>query len=186
MSMPKLQKWLTFFSIALVVAGGSYLLSEHLSVRAARQTSIPQFTHQTSSRPRSNQLAMEDVSYMQINDVNLSLAVKDGEYSEGTRQWTLNETHAFFMKGSATPLLYGHAKPAVFGPLEDIHVGSVLKLQTSQGVLTFKYVSDEFVSPDNTGILMRHIPDTLLLMTCDGWFSEQRRILHFKYVPEGK
>lgn len=178
--------WLPFSSLALVVAGSAYLLIANISVSAAHHA-LPAPSRSSiaaSSNATPSQLVIRDVSRITIDDAAISLPVIPGSYDSEKGTWTLDDTHAFFMQGSATPLIYGHATASIFEPLGDLQVGAMLRLETSSGTLSFRYNGGELIAPDDTTVLARSMPGTLLLMTCDGVFSEHRLLLHFEYIPE--
>lgn len=179
----------TIVSLGLVLAGSVYLLIAQMSVSAAHRT-LPSPSSSviatSNPNPATPELVVADVTRVTIDDAAISLPVIPGSYDATRGTWTLDDTHAFFMQGSATPLIYGHATANIFEPLGDLHVGAMLRLETKTGVLSFRYTSGELIAPDDTSVLTRSMPGTLLLMTCDGVFSEHRLLLHFEFVPENR
>ncbi len=120
--------------------------------------------------------------------VEVSLKVLPGSYNIATKEWTLDTTHAFFATQSkpagtaaGTTFIYGHNRASAFGPLSGLRVGDTVSLTIEDGtVLTYEYARDSHVSPESVSIIYEKSPyPQLVLMTCEGLFSEVRRVMYF-------
>lgn len=120
--------------------------------------------------------------------VDLSLEVLPGSYNVATKEWTLDITHAFFAAQSepagteaGTTFIYGHNRASAFGPLSGLTVGDTVSLTIEDGsVLTYEYARDSRVSPESVSVIYeKSAYPQLVLMTCEGLFSDVRRVMYF-------
>jgi LPXTG-site transpeptidase (sortase) family protein len=126
--------------------------------------------------------------------VNVDMPVVDGFYDPTTSGWTLNPDKAQFAAITTQPndqsgqtFIYGHATQRVFGKLLNMHVGDQVSVLTSNGYkFTYTLKQTEVVTPSNTGILGYTGSPRLLLQTCVGAFSQDRKffILDFTKVDK--
>lgn len=126
--------------------------------------------------------------------VGVDMPIVDGFYDAASGDWTLNDDKAQFASMTAEPnnktgqtFIYGHATQRVFGKLLNMHAGDQAYVFTSNGykfVYTLK--NTEVVTPQNTGILSYTGAPRLLLQTCVGTFSENRKffILEFTQIEK--
>lgn len=123
-----------------------------------------------------------------IDSVSLNLAVKPGMYDAETKEWTLDNDNAFYATSSrkvnnqnGTTVIYGHDRASVFEPLRTIKAGDTVKLYTNDNrEFIYTYRSDKRVTPDAVNVLYeRSNSPQLVLMTCDGVWSDVRRLLYF-------
>jgi LPXTG-site transpeptidase (sortase) family protein len=124
--------------------------------------------------------------------VGVDMPVVDGTYNSQTGQWTLNDDKAQFASMTTEPnnktgqtFIYGHATYRVFGKLLNMHIGEQVYVYTANGYkFTYTLQQTEVVDPNNTGILAYTGSPRLLLQTCVGVFSENRKffILSFTSV----
>lgn len=121
--------------------------------------------------------------------LGIELPVIDGQYDKTTDNWTLSEDKVQFAAMTAIPnnqtgntFLYGHNTEAVFAPLAQLQAGDEAIVRTTNG-LEFRYVFNgvQLVNPDATSILDATQAPTLTLMTCEGIFSEARRVAVFDF-----
>jgi LPXTG-site transpeptidase (sortase) family protein len=124
-----------------------------------------------------------------VTRLGVSLPVIDGTYDQTGDSWTLSDDKAQFATETAAPndgfgatFIYGHNIPTVFEPLKDLVVGDILTVETDNGyTFTYRYLSDEIVSPEDTSVLDEHsVAPRVTLMTCDGIWSENRRVMYFE------
>ncbi len=125
---------------------------------------------------------------LEVKRLNLSLPIKDGEYDAQTREWTLDDTSAFFATMTDRPnddrgstFIYGHNRLSAFEPLAGIRKGDIVTIYTKNG-LAFDYVysRDASIKPDMTKVLYEDPKrPQLILMTCEGILSETRRTMYF-------
>ena len=126
--------------------------------------------------------------------VGVDMPVVDGFYDSTTGDWTLYSDKAQFAAMTTQPndtsgqtFIYGHATQRVFGKLLNMHAGEQVEVYTSNGYkFTYTLKQTEVVTPQNTGILGYTGSPRLLLQTCVGTFSENRKffILDFTKVEK--
>lgn len=126
--------------------------------------------------------------------VGVDMNVVDGFYNRDKNEWTLNDDKAMFGTMTTEPnnksgqtFIYGHATQKVFGKLLNMHVGDQVEVYTSNGYkFTYTLKETAVVTPQNTGILAYTGSPRLLLQTCVGTFSENRKffILDFTKVDK--
>lgn len=126
--------------------------------------------------------------------VGVDMNVVDGFYNRDKNEWTLNDDKAMFGTMTTEPnnksgqtFIYGHATQKVFGKLLNMHAGDQVEVYTSNGYkFTYTLKETEVVTPQNTGILAYTGSPRLLLQTCVGTFSENRKffILDFTKVDK--
>jgi LPXTG-site transpeptidase (sortase) family protein len=126
--------------------------------------------------------------------VGVDMPVVDGFYDKSSGDWTLYDDKAQFAAMTTEPndksgqtFIYGHATQRVFGKLLNMKVGQTVDVFTSNGYkFTYTLKETETVTPQNTGILSYEGSPRLLLQTCVGTFSENRKffILDFTHVEK--
>ncbi len=123
--------------------------------------------------------------HIEIPDVGISLSVDRGSYDFSSEEWTLYDQVAFWADLTALPsdqfgntLIYAHNKPDAFYPLKDIEPGDEILLTADTGeVLVYQYEYDLVVDPRNNDLFELNDDSYLTLLTCNGWFSEARRLM---------
>ena len=119
---------------------------------------------------------------LSVPRLDIEKEILPAHYSKDAASWSVDDTHVFYMNHSATPIIYGHATDKVFAPLKGVAKDEVLVVEDGIRQSAFKYVDDLRVTPDDVSILGKKYKNTLLLMTCEGIYSETRRVLRFEYV----
>ena len=126
-----------------------------------------------------------------ITRLGIDLPVVDGVYDAQNDSWTLRDDAVQFATITTLPndvqgntFLYGHNTVQVLEPVKNIVPGDVLTITTTNGkVFSYAYVSDLSVTPDRTDVLAATSPTPrVTLMTCQGFFSETRRLLYFDFT----
>jgi LPXTG-site transpeptidase (sortase) family protein len=121
--------------------------------------------------------------------LGIELPIISGTYDAAADNWTLSEDKAQFAAMTALPnnetgntFIYGHNTQAVFAPLAGLQAGDEATVRTTNG-LSFKYTfnGDRLVDPKATSILAPTEAPSLTLMTCEGIFSEARRVAVFDF-----
>lgn len=120
--------------------------------------------------------------------LGLTLPILNGYYDPQTNDWTLSDTDAFFATMTDLPndkrgstFIYGHNRPTAFESLKNIAAGDTVDVYTSNGLkFTYEYAQDAIIQPTTTNVL-NDDPDhpQLVLMTCEGVWSEVRRLMYF-------
>jgi len=123
-----------------------------------------------------------------VERLGLDIDVEPGYYDVETKEWTLDETHAFFAMQSQQPgtkagtaFIYGHNRASAFGPLAQLSVGDTVTLDLEDGhKVTYAYARDAKVTPETTQVVTEKSDyPQLILLTCDGLFSQARRVMYF-------
>lgn len=126
-----------------------------------------------------------------ITRLGIDLPVVDGTYDAARDTWTLLDDSVQFATMTPHPnnqggntFLYGHNTVAVLEPVKDITLGDVLTITATNGkVFTYSYTGDASVTPDKTDVLSApSAKPQVTLMTCQGLFSETRRLLYFTFT----
>lgn len=128
---------------------------------------------------------------LEIPRFNLKLSIKNGGYDKIRQDWILDWQSAYYAPETALPgnqpghtLIYGHDIPEVFKPTKQLTHGDQLIITTSNNIkLEYYFIGYENVKPNNISVLqkMSSRPE-LTLMTCDGAFSQNRRLMNFNYL----
>lgn len=126
--------------------------------------------------------------------VNVDMPVVDGFYDPTTGDWTLNPDKAQFAAMTTEPndqagqtFIYGHATQRVFGKLLNMKAGDQVYVLTSNGYkFTYTLKQTEVVTPSNTGILNYTGAPRLLLQTCVGAFSQDRKFFILDFTKAEK
>lgn len=121
--------------------------------------------------------------------LGIELQVIDGQYDKSSDSWTLSEDKAQFATVTTPPnnetgntFIYGHNTDAVFAPLTKLQPGDEAIIRTTNGlVFIYTFNSAKLVKPDATSTLASTPAPTLTLMTCEGIFSEARRVAVFDF-----
>lgn len=128
---------------------------------------------------------------LEIPRLGIMLAIQPGGIDPHTNDWILSYDAAHFAPmtapASETPgntLIYGHNTPEVLMPTADLVPGDTLTITTDNGhVFTYNYRADESVIPSDTHILTsKSNTPQLSLLTCEGIWSDKRRIMYFDLV----
>jgi LPXTG-site transpeptidase (sortase) family protein len=131
--------------------------------------------------------------YISIESVGISLDIKVGEYDYDNQTWTLTNGSAYWanlsdsilMENSNT-VIYAHNQVNEFYKTKYLKVGDLIKIKTDQGKeVSFKYVSDTLVSPERGDLIVADSSvSQLTLITCNGIFSENRRIIYAEMITK--
>lgn len=172
--------------------------SSALAASGATQTSDiatpTQIAKATPAAPTAPQTISGHPVEIVAPTVNVDMPIVDGFYDPTTGGWTLNADKAQFAAITTQPndqsgqtFIYGHATQRVFGKLLNMHIGDQVSVLTSNGYrFTYTLKQTEVVTPSNTGILSYTGSPRLLLQTCVGAFSQDRKffILDFTKVEK--
>ncbi len=127
---------------------------------------------------------------IEIPRISLIKEVIDGEYSADRNEWTLTDDKVHYATMTPTindhsgqTMLYGHNTSAVLEPVKLVQLGDELLITSENGaVFVYIYSRDRFVEPTDVSVFSE-TPErpSVVLMTCEGWFSETRRLLYFDF-----
>jgi len=125
---------------------------------------------------------------IQIDRLGINLPIRNGVYDPTSGEWTLSDDAVYYAQITDLPnnqrgdtFLYGHNNKQVLEPLSGLVAGDIAIIKTSNGhTFTYIYTNSEIVPPDLTSILYAN-PDNprLTIMTCEGVFSQARRLMYF-------
>lgn len=176
-----IKKWLVWIvPVALIIAGGLYLFAQN-NHAAATPIIVPAPTQiQNGAVQNGSKKAPVQIN---IPNIGIKLNVLAGSFNQTTGRWTISDNEAFLAQGSATTLIYGHNKPAVFGSLRKVSENDELHVKYQDGTESrFIYSSTKFVEPEDVSVLSEQNTKTIMLLTCDGLFNNKRRIVYFKEI----
>lgn len=170
-----------------VILGVSYLLWQWLWAKGAiaegyaqNDAILSQVQQKISVSAGFN---LQDAKEIGLPRLQIANVVRLGEYDADRRAWTLDQSHVFLMRGSATPILYGHGTNEVFGRLAGAAKGEIARVVTQSGkIYIFKYTHDKMVRYDDTQVLSEKRTGEIILMTCIN--DQDRRLLYFTFVGE--
>lgn len=123
-----------------------------------------------------------------VERLGIELTVESGRYDSSTNEWSLSDDAIFYATMTDLPnnqngitFLYGHNNMTALEPLAWIVIGDKAVIETKNGhTFTYRYTSDEYVSPDQVDILSEDSNEpVLVVMTCEGIFSQSRRLMYF-------
>lgn len=127
---------------------------------------------------------------IELPRIGLMRDVIDGDYDANSQNWTLTDDKAQFAvmttpanNKAGQTVIYGHNTTAVLEPVRLVQPGDELLVTTDSGrVLVYVYTNDRFVAPTDVSVIYE-TPETsrVVLMTCEGWLSETRRLLYFDF-----
>lgn len=125
-----------------------------------------------------------------IPDVNLGLDVISSTITVETNDWPLSDdsVHDANFTSSlgnerGTLLLYGHNSWPVLRNANDLSVGERMYLVDENGK-TWGFVLSEtkIVTPEQVGFIYEDTPFRVVIVTCNGWADEYRRLFYFQPV----
>ena len=169
---------ITILSLLLMAAGSFFVYQANMAHARSVQPVLPS----TSSTILTSSQSPQPVT-LTIPSVDIAMDVKVGHFDPQAGQWELNEKDAFYAAGSATPIIYAHNRNGMFANLKDVSKGGVLTLGYKDGSRKdYLYSDTRFVAPDNASVLNEKNESTVILLTCEGWFSESRRLTYFTEI----
>lgn len=128
---------------------------------------------------------------LDIDRLNIHIPVKYGYFDTKSGEWTLSQDSAYFAATTKLPnnkqgntLIYGHNTVALLEPTKKLVKGDELVVTTKNGhSFHYRYTGDSIVNPANTDILTeKSDKPRLTLLTCNGWLSENRRLMYFDFI----
>lgn len=126
-----------------------------------------------------------------IQSLGIETEVVDGSYDQSTNMWSITDNTANYAINTALPnnerdksFIYGHWSDDVFGPTKKLKAGDRADLFTDNGHrLTYAFTHKINIKPTDVEIMNTFIGKPgIVLMTCDGPFAEERRIMYFELV----
>lgn len=145
----------------------------------------------SKSKIISQQVIRDYPTGIVIERLGIDLAVLDGVYDKKTGEWSLSDGAAYFATITDLPnnnrgntFIYGHNRDNALGYMRNIAIGDVVKIKTRNNhEFHYTYTHDEVVNPEKTTILYDDpITPRLTVMTCEGIWSEARRLMYFDLI----
>lgn len=122
--------------------------------------------------------------------LGIELTIVRAEYDANTNSWPVSATAANYAVNTPPisnradkTLIYAHAQKNLFAATSDLKTGDDLYITTADGhVVHYQYANQLIVPPSDVSIFdqLRGVPG-VILMTCDGVWSENRRFMEFTY-----
>lgn len=132
---------------------------------------------------------------LSVERLGVDLPIAPGVYDAQTGEWSLADSTAFFIPSTAEPneltgntYIYAHNNRSAFSPLSGLREGDALTIDTDNGYrFTYVYTSDKNVAPDETSVITaKSDKPQVTLQTCEGLFSQARRLMYFSYQDVGE
>ncbi|MCU0667047.1 MAG: sortase [Patescibacteria group bacterium] len=126
-----------------------------------------------------------------IPRLGINLPIQEGKFDEATQSWTLTSNAVHYAVITSKPndlsgntLIYGHNTVQVLFPTMLLQPGDELLIESQEGyIYSYAYVADSNVKPSDTSILTTISSKPILtLLTCNGLFNENRRLMNFEFV----
>lgn len=188
---PLLAKVVSLYGVAGILGGLGLLAANSLAPSQPVYAVEPQSYIQPKVAISARRVISGWPSRLTIKNLKIDLAVKDGTYDEKSKQWPLSKDAVHYATLTDLPndsrgntVLYGHNQNQVVGRMSDIRPGDMAIVKTTNGhEFHYSYVKDELVKPDDTDILFSSSSrPRLTIMTCDGFWSQSRRLMYFDLV----
>ena len=127
---------------------------------------------------------------LKIDRLGIDLPIIFGKYDAANDSWTVRDDAVQYASVSTLPndesgntFLYGHNTSKVLDAVKDLRVGDKLTITTSNGrIFTYSYNKDVSVKPNKTDVITAPSDaPRVTLMTCEGIFSQMRRLMYFNF-----
>lgn len=180
-----LQQLPLLLQVVVLYGAIAFILHSSLNTPAAPQAATTSLYRTTTP---SRAVLSGTPNRLEIPRLGITLSVRAGGIDPQTNDWILSKTTAHFAPMTAVAseapgntLIYGHNTPEVLMPTADLVPGDTLIITTNNGhVFTYTYRSDKTVIPTDTSIVTaKSDGPQLSLLTCEGIWSDKRRIMYF-------
>ena len=123
--------------------------------------------------------------------LNIDISVVDGSYSASSNSWSVAQSTANYATNTVPvnnvkdqTLIYGHWSKEVFGPTKQLEPGDIMYVYTdNQHIFSYKFTGSTIVRPTDTQLFSELQGEPgLILMTCDGAWANDRRLMRFELV----
>lgn len=131
--------------------------------------------------------------HIEIPSVGIKLDIREGEYNYQKQTWTLTNGFAYWanlsnpiFSSNSNTVIYAHNQKNEFSKTKDLEIGDEINITTDKKqVLTFEYTKDYIVDPTNESVIFQKVERSqVILITCNGLFSENRRIMIAELIQE--
>ncbi len=119
----------------------------------------------------------------------IDVSVVPGIYNMSQKEWSVAPDSANYAPNTAKAnnvqdltLIYGHWTPKIFGPTKQIVSGDIAYVYTDNNhVFKYIFIGNTLVKPTDVQIFdqLKGEPG-LVLMTCEGTWAQNRRLMTFK------
>lgn len=187
---PLIVRVVLLYAVTATLLLGYFALTrsqQEATASVVQQQALPRY-----ESPRDGKTIISGIpDRIMLDRLSVDLPVQRGEYDEQTKEWSLNDEAAFFVTTTSLPndnkgntFIYGHNNQKIFGSLASVVVGDLVTIQTTNGhSFVYQYRDDSVVTPSSTEVLDSNpTSPTLTIMTCDGLWSEGRRLMYFDLV----
>ena len=186
---PLLARVVSLYAI-LGLAVGMYIYSSPVLASQPVSVYVPAVKAVSREQPIKPEEIIGTPISIELPRIGLVREVIDGEYDTASGQWTLADDKAHYAvitnlsnNLSGQTVIYGHNTMAVLEPVKSVQAGDELLVTADNGhVFVYTYSNDRFVDPTDVSVMYEtSVKPRLVLMTCEGWLSETRRLLYFDF-----
>lgn len=130
-----------------------------------------------------------------VPSVDLSLPIEIGNYDYQSHSWPINDTSAFYASvtsqlntSAGQTVLYAHNKNNLFGKVKQLkNDDSIIIIDDTNQKFTYSLSRRKIVKPNDTAVFYeKSDKPTLVLITCDGLFDENRELIYFTLTGASK
>jgi len=189
----KLQKIPLIFKVVslYLLAAITYLSFSYIYSMQSQHTVAQTIAETTIKTNKLDEPVSGSPTHLAIDRLKIHIPVQNGRYDEKSGKWTLSRDNVYFATGTKRPnntggntLIYGHNTDSVLGLTKRLVKGDEVVITTKNGHrFHYRYSGDSIVNPSDTTILAATSDKPrLTLLTCKGWFSENRRLMFFDFV----
>lgn len=123
-----------------------------------------------------------------ISSLGIDLSVVPGNYDASNKTWQVSNTAANYATNtkpanndSGATLIYGHATNIIFGKLKNLQdTDKVLVYTDTNYIFSYSKQSSSVIIPTDTTLFtnINSEKPTLQLLTCDGYWSQNRLLIN--------
>ncbi len=181
-----------YLAIALAVGGLAYRNTHAPTNQSNQSNQKVALKHVIEEGDATNTQVLSGLpSRIVVPTVGIDLKVVNGYYNASKQTWSVSNDSANYAANThpsnnqkGTTLIYGHDKSGIFHNLHNLQAGDEVAVHTDNGhVFVYSYIASEteVISPNNTTLFaMPATKPRLLLMTCDGIWSQNRIVMSFE------
>lgn len=188
MQVPIFWRILPIYIVTIVLVAFPIYRDKLDKVEASR-ASIDAQQKLSGSKEASSTHISGNPSRIIIPRLGIDLQVISSQYDSAKLTWPVASDASNYAVNTAKnndfegkTLIYGHKTQGVFGKTKMISAGDEVFVYTDNNhIFRYTYAYDERVSPINTQLFASLAGKPgLVLMTCDGTWDQQRRIMFFE------
>jgi LPXTG-site transpeptidase (sortase) family protein len=178
--------------LQLAIAALFIVPAVQVTTKSAEAMPAQKSSHVITAVPAQRKAAISGTPVrITVPRLNIDLPVAPGTYDATRKQWSIADTTANYATDTAAPndtinktFIYGHWSDGVFGRTKNLVSGDIAFVYTSNGHrFQYKFQEAHAVAPDQADkVFATFIGDPgLVLMTCQGWWAQERRMMYFNY-----